>query len=86
MTSNEQQKMMLAIESIFTKHGATSADRFTAAQSIGVNAIGEIVNKDPNYAATPDGNNELHRFAEAIANQIRTALHLRINVGDNKDL
>jgi hypothetical protein len=85
MTTLEQQKMMLDIDGIFTHHEATPTDLLTAAQAIAVSAIGDLVNKDLKKAASPSGNDALHRLADGIADQIRTAMHMRVNAGWHKD-
>lgn len=73
--------MMLDIDGIFTQHQATINDVLTAAQAIAVSAIGNLVNN----SLPTDSNDNLHRLADGIANQIRTALHLRINEGIRTD-
>ena len=86
MTTLEQQKMMLDIDGIFTHHEATPTDLLTAAQAIAVSAIGDLANKSrPSIEGGDGGGSSLHRLADGIADQIRTALHLRINEGWHKD-
>lgn len=70
--------MMLDIDGILTRYGATTADVLAAAQALAVSAIGDLANK----GNLPD---TLHRAADAIAEQIRTALHARIDEGKLPD-
>ena len=88
-----QQLMMLDIDGVLTQHKATPTDVLTAAQALAVSAIGDLVNK----SAAPADNNvqcsmvngqsieALHRLADAIADQIRAALHARIDEGHRPD-
>ena len=92
MTTKEQQLMMLDIDGIFTAHEATPTDLLTAAQAIAVSAIGDLTNKTTGGSKLLTLNSSLlteidslHRLADGIADQIRTALHLRINQGWHKD-
>ena len=70
--------MMLDIDGILTRFEATPTDVLTAAQALATSAIGDLANK---------GNlpNTLHRVADAIAEQIRAALHKRIAEGPKPD-
>ena len=82
--------MMLDIDGILTHHHATPIDVLTAAQALAVSAIGDLCNK---AAATAPAASRvrrglpassaasLHRAADAIADQIREALHKRIDEG-----
>ena len=66
--------MMLDIDGILTRYEATTAEVLAAAQQMAVSAIGDLANK---------GNQSdiLHPLADAIAEQIRAALHKRIDEG-----
>ena len=66
--------MMLDIDGVLTRHHATATDLFTAAQQMVVSAVGDL----RNHGADPEA---LHRAADAIAEQIRAALHKRIDAG-----
>ena len=81
--------MMLDIDGVLTQHKATPTDVLTAAQLLAVSAIGDLTNK---ANAVPDSNVQssmvnvqsseaLHRFADLAAEQIRTAMHARIDEG-----
>lgn len=70
--------MMLDIDGILTRYGATTADVLAAAQQMAVSAVGDLANK----GNLPDS---LHRAADAIAEQIRAALHARILEGRKPD-
>lgn len=61
---------MLDIDGVLTRHHADTTDVLAAAQQMAVSAIGDLLNKgtDPNA---------LHKAADAIAEQIRAALHAR---------
>ena len=72
------QMMMLDIDGILTRYEATTADVLAAAQQMAVSAIGDLANK----GNQPD---ILHPLADAIAEQIRTALHKRIDEGKLPD-
>ena len=72
------QLMMLDIDEVLTRHGATTEQLLTAAQAIATAAIGDLANK----GNLPD---TLHRAADAIAEQIRAALHKRIEEGPKPD-
>ena len=85
MTTKEQQLMMLDIDGIFTAHEATPTDLLTAAQAIAVSAIGDLTNKTAVPGDLSSGLEPLHELADGIADQIRTALHLRINHGRRSD-
>ena len=66
--------MMLDIDEVLTRYEATPTDVLAAAQALATSAIGDLANK----GNLPD---TLHRAADAIAEQIRTALHARIAEG-----
>ena len=70
--------MMLDIDEVLTRHGATTEQLLTAAQAIATAAIGDLVNRGTDPGA-------LHKAADAIAEQIRTALHQRIDEGKLPD-
>lgn len=70
--------MMLDIDGILTHHDATPIDVLTAAQALAVSAVGDLINK----GTDPDA---LHKAADAIAEQIRAALHKRIDLGQRPD-
>ena len=87
--------MMLDIDGILTHHDATPTDVLTAAQALAVSAVGDLTNKTFNgqcsmvngQCSTVNGQSSaaLHRFADAIAEQIRAALHARIDLGLQPD-
>ena len=70
--------MMLDIDGILTKYNASATDVLAAAQALATSAIGDLANK----GNLPD---TLHRAADAIAEQIRAALHARIDQGKRPD-
>ena len=70
--------MMLDIDGVLTRYEATTADVLAAAQQMAVSAIGDLANK----GNQPD---ILHPLADAIAEQIRAALHARILEGPKPD-
>ena len=70
--------MMLDIDGILTRYEATATDVLAAAQALATSAIGDLTNK----GNLPD---TLHRAADAIAEQIREALHRRIDEGPKPD-
>lgn len=70
--------MMLDIDGVLSRHGATAVDLLAAAQQMAVSAIGDLVNRGTDPGA-------LHRAADAIAEQIRAALHKRIDEGERPD-
>ena len=70
--------MMLDIDGVLTRHHATATDVLTAAQALATSAIGDLANK----GNQPD---ILHPLADAIADQIRAALHARIAEGPRED-
>lgn len=78
MTDHEIQLMMLDIDGVLTRYEATTADVLAAAQTLATSAIGDLINK----GNQPD---TLHRAADAIAEQIREALHKRIDEGEKPD-
>ena len=80
--------MMLDIDGILTHHDATPTDVLTAAQALAVSAVGDLTNKTFNgQCSTVNGQSSaaLHRFADGIADQIRAALHARIDLGLQPD-
>ena len=70
--------MMLDIDGVLTRHHATPTDVLAAAQALATSAIGDLANK----GNQPD---ILHPLADAIAEQIRAALHKRIDEGKRPD-
>ena len=70
--------MMLDIDGVLTRYHATATDVLAAAQALAASAIGDLANK----GNLPD---TLHRAADAIAEQIREALHKRIDEGKRPD-
>lgn len=78
--------MMLDIDGILTHHHATPIDVLTAAQALATSAIGDLVNKSHQPSAiSHQTSDSLHRAADAIAEQIREALHARIDEGHQPD-
>ena len=78
MEDTRLKMMMLDIDGILTRYGADTTDVLAAAQQMAVSAIGDLVNR----GTDPDA---LHKAADAIAEQIRTALHARIDEGERPD-
>ena len=78
MEDEKLRMMMLDIDGVLTRYEATTTDVLTAAQQLAVSAIGDLANK----GNQPD---ILHPLADAIAEQIRTALHKRIDEGKLPD-
>ena len=70
--------MMLDIDGVLTRHHADTTDVLAAAQALATSAIGDLTNKGSDPEA-------LHKAADAIAEQIRTALHKRIDEGKLPD-
>ena len=70
--------MMLDLDGILTKYAASPTDVLTAAQAFATSALGDLTNK----GTDPDA---LHKAADAIAEQIRAALHKRIDEGKLPD-
>ena len=85
--------MMLDIDGVLTSYEATTADVLAAAQQIAVSAVGDLVNKSAVHAdnnvqwsmVNVQSTEALHRAADAIAEQIREALHKRIDQGKLPD-
>ena len=74
--------MMLDIDGVLTQHKATPTDVLTAAQALAVSAIGDLTNKTyQTSSVSPKTSTSLHRFADLAADQIRTAMHMRIGAG-----
>ena len=78
MNDERLRLMMLDLDGVLTRHHADTADVLAAAQQMTVSAIGDLTNK----GTDPDA---LHRAADAIAEQIRAALHQRIDKGKLPD-
>ena len=84
---------MLDIDGVLTHHDATPTDVLTAAQALAVSAIGDLVNKSAVHAdnnvqcsmVNVQSSDALHRFADGVADQIRAALHARIDLGLQPD-
>lgn len=72
------QMMMLDIDGVLNQHQPDTEQMMTAAQAIATSAIGQLVNQGVNADA-------LHRFTDMAAEQIRKALHQRINDGRKPD-
>ena len=90
MTDHELRMMMLDIDGVLTKHHADTTDVLAAAQQMAVSAVGDITNKSlaatgGDAEASKDQTEALHRAADAIAEQIREALHKRIDEGERDD-
>ena len=92
--------MMLDIDGVLTRHHADTTDVLAAAQALATSAIGDLTNKMVNGQSSArallacyqrdarmvnDRTEALHRAADAIAEQIRTALHKRIDEGKLPD-
>jgi hypothetical protein len=78
MTEHELQLMMLDIDGVLSKYPVTATDLLAASQALATSAFGDLANK----GNLPD---TLHRAADAIAEQIREALHRRIDEGKRPD-
>ena len=88
---------MLDLDGILTRYEATTADVLAAAQQMAVSAIGHIVNESSGTGSAdssdatasenqvPVPSDSLHPLADAIAEQIRAALHKRIDEGVRSD-
>lgn len=86
MNEKAQTMMMLDIDGVLTQHKATPTDVLTAAQLLAVSAIGDLTNKTyQTSAVSPQTSDSLHRLADGIADQIRTAMHMRIGAGPQPD-
>ena len=100
MTDEQLRMMMLDIDGVLTRYEATTADVLAAAQQMAVSAIGHLVNHVGESSGTgsadssdatasgdqvPVPSDSLHPLADAIAEQIRTALHTRIAEGRKPD-
>jgi hypothetical protein len=79
MTDHELQLMMLDIDGVLSKYPVTATDLLAASQALATSAIGDLCNKSAGDPAS------LHRAADAIAEQIREALHKRIDEGKRPD-
>lgn len=78
--------MMLDIDGILTHHHATPIDVLTAAQALATSAVGDLVNKTCQTSdISHQTSDSLHRFADGVADQIRAALHARIELGLQPD-
>ena len=93
--------MMLDIDGILTRYGADTTEVLAAAQQMAVSAVGHLVNQESegesegqvldssqrNQATCPSDSPTcpLDSLADAIAEQIRTALHKRIAEGPKPD-
>lgn len=78
MTDHELQMMMLDLDGILTRYAASPTDVLAAAQALATSAVGDL----RNHGADPEA---LHKAADGIAEQIRTALHARIAEGPKPD-
>ena len=96
MEDEKLRMMMLDIDGVLTRYEATTTDVLTAAQQLAVSAIGDLVNHVGESSGTgsadssdatasgdqvPVPSDSLHPLADAIAEQIRSALHKRIDEG-----
>lgn len=72
------QMMMLDIDGVLTRFEATPTDVLAAAQTLATSAVGDL----RNHGADPGA---LHKAADGIAEQIRAALHARIDEGVKPD-
>ena len=79
--------MMLDIDGVLTRHHADTTDVLAAAQALATSAIGDFTNKMVNGQSSMvnDQTEALHKAADAIAEQIREALHARIDAGPKPD-
>ena len=84
---HRQQLVILDIDGVLTRHHATPNDILVAAQALAVSAVGDLTNKM--YQAStisPQASKiSLHRFADSAAEQIRAAMHCRIDEGAKPD-
>ena len=87
MNDEKLQMMMLDIDGVLTRHHATATDVLAAAQQMAVSAIGDLTNKMVNGQSSMvnDQTEALHKAADGIAEQIREALHRRIEEGKLPD-
>ena len=88
MTNEQLQLMMLDIDGVLTRYEATTAEVLAAAQQMAVSAIGYLVNQGDGSLDASQRNQgpvPLIHLADAIAEQIRTALHARIAEGKKPD-
>ena len=72
------QLMMLDIDEVLTRHGATTTDVLAAAQQMAVSAIGDLTNRGVPPA-------KAHPLADAVTEHIRKELHVRILEGPKPD-
>lgn len=78
--------MMLDIDGVLTRHHATPTDLLAVAQAIATSAVGDLTNKSHQPSSVNDQTSDaLHRFADLAAEQIREALHRRIDEGPKPD-
>jgi hypothetical protein len=93
MNDERLKMMMLDIDGILTRYGADTTEVLAAAERMAVSAIGDLTNKtchpsdiSPQPSSlSPQPSESLHRAADAIAEQIRAALHTRILEGRKPD-
>lgn len=86
MNDERLKMMMLDIDGILTRHEATATDVLAAAQALATSAIGDLTNKIHQPSAiSHQTSDSLHGLADAIAEQIRAALHARIDEGPKPD-
>ena len=71
--------MMLDIDGVLTRYNASVTDVLAAAQQMAVSAIGHLVNNG--QCSMFNGQS----LADAIAEQIREAMHRRIDEGAKPD-
>ena len=73
-----QQLMMLDIDGVLTDHKAKPTDILTVAQALAVSVVGDLANN----GVEPE---PLHRAIDNIINQIRDAMHKRVDEGKLPD-
>ena len=78
MEDSRLQLMMLDVDGVLTRHHATTTDVLAAAQALATSAVGDL----RNHGADPEA---LHKAADEVAEQIREALHKRIEEGKLPD-
>ena len=86
MNNHNLRMMMLTIDGVLSQYSATPTDLLAAAQAIATSAIGDLTNKSHQPSSNDDQTSDaLHRFADLAADQIRAALHQRIDEGPKPD-
>jgi len=83
---HRQQLMILDIDGVLTSYNAAPIDILVAAQALAVSAVGDLTNKTIlSNQGDWAGLEALHRFADSAAEQIRAAMHCRIDEGAKPD-